>query len=211
MSSTLPGLSLPILTTSNVPSLQEFVLQGSILDTACEQLIHRLQALCDNADNGIETFKDHEIVFMIRTGPNAPVILRGRRALDQPNIPWQLRYVGQSDVSDKNRSVTVRSFLDCSASENLPQFLQEIGFRIDYEFVAEGHMFRKGKMKITVSKIFKVPKPGQIDALEPLSMSRLVELSVVAPSGSETVADDMRTFAEQLKPLVTMDKIINQK
>ena len=46
----------------------------------------------------------------------------------------------------------------------------------------------------------QVPKPGQIDALEPLSMSRLVELSVVAPSGSETVADDMRTFAEQLKP-----------
>jgi mediator of RNA polymerase II transcription subunit 18 len=35
----------------------------------------------------------------------------------------------------------------------------------------------------------------------------LVELSVLAPSGSDAVADDMKNFSEQLKPLVTMDKI----
>ena len=47
---------------------------------------------------------------------------------------------------------------------------------------------------------FQVLKQGQLDGLEPMTMSRLVELSVVAPSGSDSVAEDMRTFAEQLKP-----------
>jgi len=36
--------------------------------------------------------------------------------------------------------------------------------------------------------------------LEPVSGSHLVELSVVAPTGQEQIADDMRNFAEQLKP-----------
>ena len=68
-------------------------------------------------------------------------------------------------------------------------------------------------MKITVSKIHKIgqgpPNPNgpPQEALEPLTVSHLVELSVLAPSGSDAVADDMKNFAEQLKPLVQMDKI----
>lgn len=55
-------------------------------------------------------------------------------------------------------------------------------------------------MKITVSKIFKINQ-------EPISQSYLVELSVLGPSGSDGLAEEMRTFAEQLKPLVQLDKI----
>lgn len=66
MTTALQGVNLATLTSSAAPSLQEFVLQGSILDSSCDALIHRLQALCDNVDDGIETFKDHEIVFIIR-------------------------------------------------------------------------------------------------------------------------------------------------
>lgn len=61
-------------------------------------------------------------------------------------------------------------------------------------------MFRKGRMKITVSKIFKINQ-------EPISQSYLVELSVLAPSGQDGLAEEMRQFAEQLKPLVQLDKI----
>ena len=68
-------------------------------------------------------------------------------------------------------------------------------------------------MKITVSKVHKIgqgpPPPNggpPQEALEPLTASHLVELSVLAPSGSDAVADDMKSFAEQLKPLVHMDK-----
>lgn len=35
-----------------------------------------------------------------------------------------------------------------------------MAFRMDFEYILRGYMFRKGRMKITVSKIFKV---GDID------------------------------------------------
>jgi mediator of RNA polymerase II transcription subunit 18 len=33
-----------------------------------------------------------------------------------------------------------------------------------------------------------------------------VELSVLAPSGNDSVAEDMKNFSDQLKPLVNLDK-----
>ena len=41
---------------------------------------------------------------------------------------------------------------------------------------------------------------------ESVSGSHLVELSVLAPSGNDAVAEDIKMFAEQLKPLVMLDK-----
>ena len=38
------------------------------------------------------------------------------------------------------------------------------------------------------------------DNLEPISLSSLVELSVVATSGQDQIGEDMKNFAEQLKP-----------
>ena len=69
----------------------------------------------------------------------------------------------------------------------------------------KGFLFRKGRMKVTVSKILK-PNPAGGDG-EPMTGSHLVELSVLAPSGSVAVADDMKNFAEQLRPLVNLDKV----
>lgn len=112
------------------------------------------------------------------------------------------------------RATTVRSCYDITCSENAVEFLTELGCRMEFEYVAKGFVFRKGRMKVTVSKIHKVaqgpPPPNGAppqEALEPLTGSHLVELSVLAPSGSDAVADDMKNFAEQLKPLVHMDKI----
>lgn len=61
-------------------------------------------------------------------------------------------------------------------------------------------MFRKGRMKVTVSKIFKIPEQA-------MSQSYLVELSVLAPTGQEGIGEDMKVFAEQLKPLVQLEKM----
>lgn len=82
-------------------------------------------------------------------------------------------------------------------------YLNELGCRIEFEYRISGYMFRKGRMKITVAKVFKgnTPKP------EPISQSYLVELSIIAPLGQEAIAEDMRAFAEQLKPLVNLEKI----
>merc|ERR1711997_1048129 len=111
---------------------------------------------------------------------------------DNQPPPWQLRYLGQPEIGEK-RPTLVRSCYDIACSDNAVEFLTQLGFRLDYEFAAKGLIFRKGRMKITVSKIFKIvtpesfpgapqPSPGVPNmegTLEPLSASHLVELSVL--------------------------------
>lgn len=170
-----------------------------------ESLIHRLRGLCDNMEP--ETFLDHEMVFLLKGQQASPFVLRARRSMDRAGAPWHLRYLGQPEMGDKNRHALVRNCVDIATSENLTDFLMEMGFRMDHEFVAKGHLFRKGIMKIVVYKIFRILVPGNTDSTEALSLSYLVELSVVAPAGQDMVSDDMRNFAEQLKPLVHLEKI----
>ncbi|GBM25610.1 Mediator of RNA polymerase II transcription subunit 18 [Araneus ventricosus] len=184
----------------NFAPQQEFLMQGSIMDTSCEVLLHRLRGLCDNADENPETFHDYEMVFQIRGPTGTPLILRARQALDHPEMPWHLRYIGQPEIGDKNRATMIRSCIDVDTSNNVVQFLNELGFRLDYEFVLKGFMFRKGRMKVTVAKVCRLLQQNNPDSIEPVSQSYLVELSVVAPTGQEALADEMKAFSEQLKP-----------
>lgn len=131
-----------------------------------------------------------------------------RKAQDV-EAPYQLRYIGQQEIGDRSRPTLVRNSLDIACTSSVVEFLTELGCRIDFEYNNRGYMFRKGRMKITVSKIFKMgpmQKPGEVYN-EPISQSYLVELSVLAPTGQDAIAEDMRQFAEQLKPLVILDKI----
>jgi mediator of RNA polymerase II transcription subunit 18 len=210
-----PGTAMDSLSAAlkcNIIPNQEYLLQGSVLDQYVEVLLHRLRGLCDNVDSGPESFHDHELCFTLRAtnaGPPMVLPLRVRRALDVPDAPWQLRYVGQQELGDKNRPTVVRSSIDMACSSTIVEFLTELGCRVDFEYIARGYMFRKGRMKITVSKIFKMgsmtSKPGE--GVEPISQSYLVELSVLAPSGQDAISEDMRIFAEQLRPLVQLEKI----
>lgn len=43
-----------------------------------------------------------------------------------------------------------------AVTPSILEFLQELGAKLEFEYVARGYMFRKGRMKITVSKICKV-------------------------------------------------------
>ncbi|KAF4524431.1 hypothetical protein B566_EDAN013714 [Ephemera danica] len=202
--------SLTAALKSNIIPNQEYLLQGSIIDSSVEVLLHRLRGLCDNVDSGPETFHDHEMCFSIRGTSPQPLLLRVRRALDYPDMPWQLRYIGQPELG-KSRPTILRSSIDIGCSSSVVEFLTELGCRMDFEYISKGFMFRKGRMKITVSKIFKmgtaqIPKPMS-ELVEPMSHSYLVELSVLAPSGQDAIADDMRCFAEQLRPLVQLEKV----
>ncbi|XP_055912089.1 mediator of RNA polymerase II transcription subunit 18 [Eupeodes corollae] len=186
---------------------QEYLLQGSIVDSAVDHLLHRLKGLCDNVDAGLEQFHDLEVCLSLRP-PNQmqPLLLRVRRALDMDkNNPFQLRYIGQPEL-DRARPTLVRSSIDMGCTSTVLEFLTELGCRIDFEYVSRGYMFRKGRMKITVAKIIKIT-PGKQEMNEPISQSYLVELSVLAPNGQDAIGDEMRAFAEQLKPLVQLDKI----
>lgn len=186
---------------------QEYLLQGSIVDTSVEHLIQRLKGLCDNVDAAPAQFHDLEVCLSLRTlNPMQPLLLRVRRALDMDkNNPFQLRYIGQPEL-DRNRPTLVRSSIDVACTSTVLEFLTELGCRIDFEYVSRGFMFRKGRMKITVAKIIKIT-PGKQEMNEPISQSYLVELSVLAPTGQDAIGEEMRAFAEQLKPLVQLDKI----
>ncbi|XP_053560750.1 mediator of RNA polymerase II transcription subunit 18 [Bombina bombina] len=197
-----PVTSMPV--SGGTINMMEYLLQGSILDQGLESLLHRLRGLCDSAE---ETFSDHESVYLLKGQQASPFVLRARRSLDRPGAPWHLRYLGQPESGDRSRHALVRNCVDISTSEVLPEFLQEMGFRMDHEFVARGHMFRKGAMKVAVYKVCRVLVSGAPEGTEPLSLSYLVELSAVAPAGQDSVADEVRNFAEQLRPLVQLEKI----
>ena len=147
------------------------------------------------------------MIFIIESPNGTTTSLRVRKAIDHPNNPWHLRYLGQPEIGDRNRATLVRNCIDCSTSPNILQFLMDMGFQMDFEFVLKGYMFRKGRMKVIVAKMFRLIQPGSLDSLEPISTSYLVELSVVAPSGQDKLADEIKQFAEQLKPLVQLEKI----
>ncbi|XP_046740106.1 mediator of RNA polymerase II transcription subunit 18 [Diprion similis] len=201
--------SLNAAVKSNIIPNQEYLLQGSVMDSAVEVLLQRLRGLCDNVDSRPETFRDHEMCFSIRRGPppEQSLLLRVRRALDHQDMPWQLRYIGQPELGDKSRPTIVRSSIDIATSSTVVEFLTELGCRLDFEYIVQGYMFRKGRMKVTVAKIFKMVQVKIPDNVEPISQSYLVELSVLAPRGQDAIAEDMRIFAEQLRPLVQLEKI----
>lgn len=139
----------------------------------------------------------------------APLLLRVRKALDV-EAPHQLRYIGQPEMGDRTRPTIVRSSIDVACTSTVVEFLTELGCRVEFEYTNRGYMYRKGRMKITVSKIFKtIPnllKPGE-SSTEPISQSYLVEMSVLAPPGQDSIGEEMRVFAEQLKSLVQLEKI----
>lgn len=218
---------------SNIIPDQEYLLQGSILDSHVEVLKHRLRGLCDNVDGGTETFAEREMAFSIRGTGSTPLNLRVRRPLldhppqpqsqqqqqQQSDVPWQLRYIGQPELG--NRPTIVRSCYDIACSDNVVDFLQELGCRLEFEYIAKGFIFHKGRLKVTLSKIMKVSDAsssapaanggGASSSEQALTLSHLVELSVLAPSGANAIAEDMKNFAEQLRPLVMLDKVDPRK
>jgi hypothetical protein len=60
---------------------------------------------------------------------------------------------------------------------------------------------------VHVVQVGQVGQGKPAEGMEPMSQSYLVELSVLAPSGQDAIAEDMRSFAEQLRPLVQLEKV----
>jgi len=209
----------PIIAQSlkSIAPQQEYLLQGSILDAHQPTLLHRLRGLCDNAENSPEAFRDYEAVYQIRNSNSAQgspfVLFRVRHALDRPEAPAHIRYIGNAEMGDRSRPTLVRACLDVAVSSNVREFLMEMGFRLDHDYVAEGFFFHKGRMKVIIYKVKKLKQPGITDPsnLEDLGQSHLVELSVVAPLGQEQIGEDMKNFAEQLKPLVSLEKMDHRR
>lgn len=187
---------------------QEYLLQGSVLDDSVEILLHRLRGMCDNSEEGLTKFKEHEMIYSMREGNNTvPVSVRVRKQLNTLDQLCTLCYLGNPEVGDRNRPTTVRTCVEVNCTQNVSTFLQELGFTIDYEFVSQGWLFRKNRLKATVAKICRLPIPSNTEQLAPISKSYLVEVSTISNSSNEQTANEVHSFSEQLKPLVNLDKI----
>lgn len=195
---------LPASSSSRQNQIQ-YYLQGSVLSSNVSPLTHRLKGLCDNTENGSE-FEDHELVYNLRSGSSS-VTFRIRKSLSSPDALWQIRYLGSPEgVGDKSRAASMRSCIEVAATDNVSLFLEEIGFRFDHELVLKGHIFKKGKMRISVSKIFKVPTRGDFIRIQPLTDSFFVELYATSPVQQDALAEELKTFAEHLKPMCSLER-----
>jgi len=67
---------------------------------------------------------------------NQPLLLRVRRALGR-DAPFQMRYLGNPEV-DQRRPTLVRSCMDCACTNGILEFLTEMGFRLEFEYIAKG-------------------------------------------------------------------------
>ena len=121
-----------------------------------------------------------------------------------------MRYLGQSEIGDKNRATMVRSCIDVACSEKICDFLTEMGFKLSFTYLTKGYLFKKGRMKVIVAKVAK-EADGTAEQEPFITNSYLVEVSVVAPSGQDALGDEIRSFADQLKPLVNLDKIDSRR
>ncbi|CAD5115766.1 DgyrCDS4710 [Dimorphilus gyrociliatus] len=189
---------------------QEYYLHGSILDSNRETLLYRLQGSCDGDQS---KFLDHEQVFVLKgqalNAPDVNVSIR-KSLLPVPSgavrNPCQMRYTNDPD-SDRSKPTMVRTCLDIAVNEDqILQYLKSLGFSFEYEFVSKGYVFRRGRTKISVSKIHRVLVKGQTEKIEPLTESNLIEFSCTAPAGTEHLQDEIKAYADQLKPHVNIDK-----
>lgn len=111
-------------------------------------------------------------------------------------MPWQLRYVGQTELGDESRPTIVWSSVDIGTSSSVVDFMTEIAYRLDFEYIMRGYVFWKGRMIVTVSKIFQVSQGKVHEGVEPISQRYLVELDVsqVVKMLSEKILDFLGTI-----------------
>ena len=101
----------------------------------------------------------------------------------------------------------MRSCIEVDATENITSFLEQIGFQFDHETILRGYLFKKGHMRICVSRLHKIPEKGKFQNAMQMTDSFLVELTLNTLVQQDSLCEEMKTFAEYLKPIVVLDKL----
>ncbi|XP_057316163.1 mediator of RNA polymerase II transcription subunit 18-like [Hydractinia symbiolongicarpus] len=187
----------------------QYVLAGSVPASNLKFLLHRLRGLCEQAAVSDNCFEDHEAVYTIKssTTSSSSVSFRVRRSLAHTDAPHQVRYLGAVEGNDKNRAATMRNCIEVDTNDSITSFLEQIGFQFDHETILRGFLFRKGAMRITVSRLHKIPEKGVFSNMLPMTDSYLVELTLNTLVQQDSLCLEMRAFAEHLKPIVLLEKI----
>lgn len=86
----------------------------------------------------------------------------------------------------------MRNQVTVGCSENVTSFLTELGFRASFEFLNKGYLYRKGRLKIVVSKLCQMKEPGKTEDTIPMNNSHMVEASITVPAGSEDPGQELK-------------------
>eukprot|EP00249_Psilotum_nudum_P010888 c22831_g1_i2 orf=651-1085(-) len=105
----------------------------------------------------------------------------------------------------------VRSVLETSVSKNVLRFFYALGFKLDYELLRVGFLFRFHKgvpITATVTSICKIPKLHAVDEAVPATPGiHLVEITAPASTDNyNEVVAAIASFAEYLAPLLHLSK-----
>ncbi|VDD75759.1 unnamed protein product [Mesocestoides corti] len=171
------------------------------------------------------------------SGTTPYVQLRVRKSL-LPNARdlgiWPvLRYLGAVESDDKvqlrgncynapppalyNMHVVIcrRSYLEACVNGPLVGFLKSLGFKKDFEFLAEGEVYVRGRAKVLIYAVFEVvyPPGSDIHLLAPCKgrnvapASLMVEVSAVGSPADETLQREVVDLMELLHPLVVPGRV----
>nr|CDS25280.2 syntaxin binding protein 5 [Hymenolepis microstoma] len=191
--------------------MQEVFIQGSVSIGQKNLLLSRLRGLCK--DHSAFTDQEESYSFQglptsVTTGTPTFVNFRVRRTL-QPNIREYvnrsvIRYLGAVESIDR---IYRRSYLEASAHGLVGNFLKCLGFKQDFEFIAEGQIFIRGRAKALVYSVHDVncqemqmPIPKKNRNLVPNSL--MVEVTAVGSPSDDTLQREVVELMELLHPLV---------
>jgi mediator of RNA polymerase II transcription subunit 18 len=185
----------------------EYVLYGSVSPANHAALLHRLRGLCTGATTGGSSFTDREITYKIEAGAASSKV-KVRQSLDAPDAPWLLVYHGQLELGDSSRAAGVRTVVSAACSHTLTDCLSYLGFMPIGELVLKGQVFRKAGVKVLVFTMYQPSDTTDLDSIQPFSQNYLVELTAFASSSQDRAIDELRNFAEYLKPYPTLPIVL---
>ncbi|KAM7539355.1 hypothetical protein Aperf_G00000048974 [Anoplocephala perfoliata] len=204
--------------------MQEVFIQGLVSVGQRDMLIARLRGLCQEHSS----FTDQEESYSIQTLPTSTatgasnfVHLRVRRT-SQPNLREYvsrpvLRYLGAVESTDRasapisfNSQVCRRSYLEASVHGLLSNFIKCLGFKKDFEFIAEGEIFVRGRAKALVYSLFEVIYSSNADMQVSIPLkgrnlvpnSSMVEVTAIGSPADDTLQREVVELMELLHPLV---------
>ncbi|KAM3177566.1 hypothetical protein ACTXT7_004319 [Hymenolepis weldensis] len=162
--------------------MQEVFIQGLVSSGQKSLLLSRLRGICKDHS----TFTDQEESYSAQGLPTS---------------------VTTGTSTFVNFRVSRRSYLEASAHGLLGNFLKCLGFKQDFEFIAEGEIFVRGRAKALVYSVYEVvyqdmqmPIPTKGRNLVPNSL--MVEVTAVGSPSDDTLQREVVELMELLHPLV---------
>jgi hypothetical protein len=190
-----------------------------------EKLCERLCGLSENYKQGGE-YSVHEMVFVrepTQEVPGSEVRFR-KNTYGDPNVTWTIVHFGSplDENPDDPSHVLARPIVEVESTENGNFLLENMGYKMRYEYVTEGMRWHilpedmnenKFPYYISIFRILKVLeriKPISSDNLSPLFEESVVEVYGYARDKDKevsTLANELNSFSNKLIPSVNMMKL----